>query len=154
MMWATEISALFSESAKMTTHDGQRYQGRDAVIRRLNNGTDAFNRCLTLLHELVKTDPLLSINLGIEQFMKIVGRQEGLDPTKQLRSTVHISVDHQGASLKGGAAKSRWGLGALAMWAAALLREGSSGSKQSRQPTNGEAGIEGRKVIVAVYTFT
>ena len=39
--WASDasISDLLQEDATMVTHDKQRFDGRTAIIRRLNNGT-------------------------------------------------------------------------------------------------------------------
>ena len=37
--WALSLGPLFSEGAKLTTHEGQRHLGRQAVIQRLNAGT-------------------------------------------------------------------------------------------------------------------
>lgn len=33
-----QLSGLFAESARMLTHDGQLFNGRTAIIRRLNAG--------------------------------------------------------------------------------------------------------------------
>ena len=36
--WATPLGDLFAESARFTTHDGQKFLGRAAIVNRLNAG--------------------------------------------------------------------------------------------------------------------
>eukprot|EP00983_Pelagomonas_calceolata_P070691 1150889-Pelagomonas_calceolata.AAC.7 len=37
-----ELMSIFSDSAVLIGHDGQRYEGRAAIIRRLNTGMEQF----------------------------------------------------------------------------------------------------------------